>query len=189
MTEREKAAAGLPYQPWEPALRAERQRAGELCFAVNQLPPGELARREALLRELLGAMGADCRLVPPVHFDYGYNTRVGDGFYSNCGLTVLDCAAVTIGDRVLIGPNVGIYTALHPLDAAERATGLETARPVTIGSDVWIGGGVTILPGVTIGDRAVIGAGSVVTRDVPAGVLAAGNPCRPIRALEPGGET
>ena len=120
---------------------------------------------------------------PPVWFDYGVNTSVGERFYANFGLTVLDSAQVIIGDYVEIGPNVDIYTATHPLDPTARATGLEYGKPVRIGNHVWIGGHTVINPGVTIGDNTVIGSGSVVTRDIPAGVLAAGNPCRVIRKI------
>ena len=120
---------------------------------------------------------------PPFYVDYGYNTRVGKGFYANHNLIILDCAPATFGDHVFIGPNCNFSTAGHPFDVAQRNAGLEYAKPITVGSNVWIGMGVQILPGVTIGDNAVIGAGSVVTKDIPAGMLAVGVPCRPIRQI------
>ena len=138
----------------------------------------------ALLRPLFAKTGAEFFLTPDFRCDYGVNLTLGEDFYSNYNLVILDCAPVTFGDRVMVGPNCAFYTAIHPMDAARRATGMERAEPITVGSDVWFGGNVVVLPGVTIGDGAVIGAGSVVTRDVPAGMFAAGNPCRPIRPAE-----
>ena len=132
---------------------------------------------------MLGHLGSDAYFEPPVYFDYGYNTYIGDHFYSNHNLTVLDTGRITIGDHVFIGPNVGIYAPAHPLDIETRNAGLESAADITIGNNVWIGGSVCILPGVHIGSGAVIGAGSVVTRDIPPNVVAVGNPCVPIREI------
>jgi maltose O-acetyltransferase len=184
MTQRERAARGLLYDPvTDPELIAERARCKALCHEYNHLHPDRTGEREALLRRLFGHVAGAAWIEPPFWCDYGYNVRIGDGFYANHGCVILDCAPVTFGDRVLLGPTCGFYTAGHPLDAAQRAAGLEYAYPITVGSDVWIGAHVAVLPGVTIGDGAVIGAGSVVNRDIPSGVVAAGNPCRVLRRI------
>lgn len=184
MTEKEKAAAGQLYRPADPSLFRACQRAKRLCSHINHSFLFRLAGRTRLLKKLLGHLGNASYLEPPVYFDYGYNTFIGDHFYSNHNLTVLDTGKITIGNHVYIGPNVGLYAPAHPLDANTRNMGLEFASAITIGNDVWIGGSVCILPGVTIGDGAVIGAGSVVTRDIPPNVVAVGNPCRPIHKIE-----
>ena len=183
MTEREKMLAGEPYDPGEPELVRLRLMMRQICQAYNNLPPEDEAGHDRLRMRMLGAHKERAYMEPPVWFDYGVNTSVGERFYANFGLTVLDSAQVIIGDYVEIGPNVDIYTATHPLDPTARATGLEYGKPVRIGNHVWIGGHTVINPGVTIGDNTVIGSGSVVTRDIPAGVLAAGNPCRVIRKI------
>ena len=183
MTELEKMVAGLPYQANAEDGPAQRQRAKRLVYRLNNLPPEAVEERMAILRELLGRMGEGCWIEPPFRCDYGSNIFLGAKFYANYNLTILDCAAVTIGDNVFLGPGVGIYTAGHPLDAALRREGWEDAHPITIGDDVWIGGGAVLLPGVTVGSGSVVGAGSVVTRDVPPGVVAAGNPCRVLRPI------
>ena len=184
MTDLEKMKSGLPYQGDAAELLALRRKARLLLDRFNNLPPGEEKTRLSLLRELLGEMGEGCRIEPPFRCDYGFHISLGGSFYANYNLTVLDCAPVIVGHHVFVGPKVGIYTARHPLDAALRREGWEDARPVIIGDDVWIGGSAVILPGVTVGSGTVIGAGSVVTRDVPGGVVAAGNPCRVLRPLE-----
>lgn len=184
MTEYEKMLAGEWYLPCDPELAALHQRAVALCYAANHLPPEREGERMELLRPLFGKTGAEFTITPDFHCDYGGNITLGEGFYANYNLVILDCAPVTFGDNVLVGPGCGFYTAIHPLDAAHRATGEEKAAPITVGSDVWFGGNVTVLPGVTIGDGAVIGAGSVVTRDIPPGVVAAGNPCRVLRPVD-----
>jgi len=166
------------YDPSQPKLVAARQRARGLLARYNA------SAEEQLLRELLARVGAEPFVEPPFFCDYGSNTSLGDRFYANTGCIFLDSAPVTIGDRVLFGPAVQLLTATHPVEAALRAQGLEYAEPISIGDDVWLGGGAIVLPGVTIGDRAVVGAGSVVTRDVPADVVVAGNPARVIRPLE-----
>ena len=153
------------------------------CGNTTVCAPTQRAERERLIRSLLGAVGDGFVIEQPFQCDYGYNIEIGRNFYSNHNLVILDAAKVIIGDHVFIAPNVGIYTAGHPLDTDQRAEGLEYARPVTIGDDVWIGGGVSILPGVHIGNGTTIGAGSVVTRSLPARVVAVGNPCRVIRQL------
>lgn len=182
-TEREKMLAGELYDAMDPELVALRQRARRLTRAYNDSDAAEEARRAELLQELLGQVGTKTWIEPPFHCDYGGNIRLGARVFINFHCTILDCNLVTVGDDASFGPGVHIYAATHPLDPDERIKGPELARPVTIGAKAWIGGGAIILPGVTIGEGSTIGAGSVVTRDVPAYVLAAGNPCRVIRPL------
>ena len=171
--------SGELYRASDPTLVAERERAKALCRRYN----GESVEGgRALLRDLLGR-DTDAHVEPPFFCDYGYNIRLGKNFYSNHNLVVLDCAEVSIGDDVKLGPNVVISTAGHPLDAGERASGLEFARPIRIGHGVWIGASVTLVPGVEIGDGTTIGAGSVVTKSIGANCVAVGNPCRVIRRL------
>lgn len=136
-----------------------------------------------LLRQLLGSTDGRFLIEPSFWCDYGYNIHLGKNFYANHNCVILDCAKVTFGDHVMVGPNCGFYTACHPIDPQQRREGVEFARPITVGNDVWFGGGCTVLPGVTIGDGCVIGAGSVVTRDIPDNCLAVGNPCRVIREI------
>ncbi len=184
MIDWEKMASGLLYDAnYDPAVLAARDRAQDLCMDYNQLRSTQKAERLALLRALLAACSEDIIIEPPFFVDYGCNMRVGKAFYANHNLVVLDGAPITFGDHVFIGPNCCFSTAGHPLDPAQRNAGLEYAKPITIGNNVWIGMGVQVLPGVTIGDNAVIGAGSVVTKDIPAGMLAYGVPCRPIREI------
>lgn len=184
MTESEKAAAGLLYDAnHDPALLAQRQAAKELVFDINHTHPREVEARNALLRRLLGRTGSTFVIESPFHCDYGFNIEVGENFYANVGLVILDGAAVTIGDNVFIAPGVGIHTAGHPVDMARRNQGLEYARPITIGDNVWIGAAVQILPGVNIGAGSVIGAGTLVRHDVPANVVYAGNPGRVVREV------
>jgi maltose O-acetyltransferase len=181
-TEKEKMLSGELYDALDPQLTLERRRARDLCQALNASRDEEQAERARLLRELLGRE-TDLWVQPPFHCDYGTNIRVGEKVFFNFNCVVLDVMEVRIGSNVLFGPAVQIYTAMHPMSAAERRTWLEYAKPVEIGDDVWVGGGAIICPGVKIGSGSVIGAGSVVTRDVPGGVFAAGNPCRVIREL------
>lgn len=167
------------YEPFIDLLRRTRS----LLHRYNTIDPINHAELDAILREVLGECGENITVNPPFRCDYGCNVHVGENFFANFNLTILDEAPVTIGRNVFIGPNVSIYTACHPLDPEERATGVEWAEPVTIGDDCWIGGGVTLLPGVTVGDGCTIGAGAVVTRDVPPRCMAAGNPARVIRRI------
>ena len=181
-TEREKMLAGELYDPLDPELVASRVRARDLCQELNATREREEESRRRILVELFGAGGGDVWMQPPFFCDYGSNIFLGTRVFFNFNCVVLDVCAVRIGDFTLFGPAVQIYTATHPLDAELRRR-QEFAKPVTIGSDVWVGGAAVICPGVTIGSRSVIGAGSVVTRDIPDGVFAAGNPCRVIRQL------
>lgn len=184
MTEKEKCAQGLLYDAnYDAELLAERAHCKELCHEYNLLRPSDTAGREALLRKLLGKTGQQFLIEQPFYCDYGYNIELGEDFYANVNLVILDGAKVTFGDHVFIAPNCGFYTAGHPLNTEERNAGLEYARPIHIGSNVWIGAGVSVMPGVTIGEGSVIGAGSVVTRDIPPHVVAVGNPCRVIKQL------
>ena len=189
-TEKDKMLRGELYDPSDDQLVLERRRARELLKAFNDSRPQELKKRRNLLTELFGTRGGKVWIEPPFQCDYGSNIHLGQSVFFNFNCVILDCARVEIGDNVLCGPAVQIYTATHPLDATTRRTWLESARPVRIEDDVWIGGGAIINPGVTIGARSVIGAGSVVTRDIPPDVFAAGNPCRVIRQLadEPSAE-
>lgn len=175
-TAREKMAAGEWYSFDDPELEALRRHAHEAVFQHNSMTPGERGDMAPALRALLGSVAPTCRIEQPFHCTYGVNIHLADRAYMNAGCIVLDHADVRIGARSMLGPNVQIYTVEHHRDPALRATGLERARPVTIGEDVWIGGGAIILGGVTIADRAIVGAGSVVTKDVPADAFAAGNP-------------
>ena len=174
--------AGELYDPFDPQLCRERDRCRDLCLLLNATREDQKEERQRLLAELFGKE-TDAWVQPPFFCDYGTNIVMGSKVFFNFNCVVLDVAQVTIGSNVLFGPSVQIYTATHPINAAERRKWLESAKPITIGSDVWVGGGAIICPGVTIGDGTVIGAGSVVTRPIPAGVLAAGNPCRVIRPL------
>ena len=181
-SEREKMLAGELYDPFDPDLVAGRERARDLCQTLNATREAEVDARRAILRELFGAGGDTVWMQPPFFCDYGTNIELGERVFFNFNCVVLDVCTVRIGAFSLFGPAVQIYTPMHPLDAELRRRE-EYGKPVEIGSDVWVGGGAIILPGVRIGSRAVIGAGSVVTRDVPDGVFAAGNPCRVVREI------
>jgi len=181
-TERSKMLAGALYDANDPELKAARLRARALCQELNALPVDADARRDALLAALFGAP-VNASITPPFFCDYGSNITLGENAYFNFNCVILDVCAVTIGRNTLFGPGVHIYAASHPMTAEERRGGLELGAPVRIGDDVWVGGGSIICPGVSIGAGSMIGAGSVVTKDIPAGVFAAGNPCRVIRQL------
>ena len=184
MTEREKLEKGLWYDAnYDAELLEERLQAEDLCFAFNQTRPKETERKEDLLKQLLPHKGEHVTILAPFYTDYGYNCRIGEETFLNHNAYLMDGAPITIGKHCFIGPNCGMYTANHPLVADERNPGLEQARPITIGDNVWIGADVTILPGVTIGEGSVIGAKSVVTKDIPPNVIALGNPCRVLRAI------
>lgn len=183
-SEREKMLAGELYDPFDPELVRARERARDLCRDLNATREAQQAERRRILRALFGAGGEDVWMQPPFYCDYGTNILLGKRVFFNFNCVVLDVAPVTIGSFVLFGPAVQLYTATHPLSAAERRKGLEGGKPIWIEDDVWVGGGAIVLPGVRIGRGAVIGAGSVVTKDVPAGVFAGGNPCRVLRELD-----
>ncbi|MGM9987966.1 MAG: sugar O-acetyltransferase [Bacillaceae bacterium] len=182
-SEKQKMLDGDLYLAFGEELFNERQHAKRVTFKYNNLDPDAIEERNALLRGLFGSTGKNFFIEPPFRCDYGYNIHWGENSYANYNCTILDCAKVTIGDNVLIAPNVNIFTAGHPVSVEERVTGYEYAYPITIGDNVWIGGNVTINPGVTIGENTIIGSGSVVTKDIPANVIAAGVPCRVIRPM------
>jgi maltose O-acetyltransferase len=177
-SEKEKMLAGDLYRAVGPELAADNLRADRLLRAYHATGADEPGRRRAILTELLGALGDRAVVRPPFHCDYGYNIRLGRGCFVNFGCVFLDVAPISIGDDCQIGPSVQVYTADHPRDPALRRTGYESGAAVRIGNNVWLGGGAIILPGVSIGDDAIIGAGSVVTREVPSGATAVGNPAR-----------
>jgi maltose O-acetyltransferase len=179
-TEKQKMIAGELYKP-DDELAADSARAIAWCGRYNASFSATIPERQVLLRELIGAVGADINIRPPFFVDYGFNITLGDGVFMNFNCVILDTTHITIGDLTQIGPNVQILAADHPRDPAQRRAMLEMSRPVAIGRNVWIGAGATILPGVTIGDDAIIGAASVVTRDVPAGATVAGNPARRLK--------
>ena len=176
MTERERMLSGQLYDAGDETLTAARGRAKRLTWRYHQLDPTDWDSRTQILQELLGHLGEDSWIEPPFRCDYGTQISIGDHFFANYDCIFLDVAPITIGNRVMFGPRVCLYTAGHPLDAATRNTGLEFGKPIAIGDDVWLGGNVVVLPGVTIGAGTVVAAGSVVRRDLPPHVLAAGNP-------------
>ncbi|WZO99146.1 sugar O-acetyltransferase [Isosphaeraceae bacterium EP7] len=183
ISERDKMLAGNLYNANDPELVALRRRARALCRDLEHLSLEDIVGHRRILSNLFGIDAPDVHVEAPFHCDYGRNVTLGKRAYFNVNCVILDVAPVTIGDDVLFGPGVQIYTATHPIDPVERRSGLESGKPITIGSDVWIGGAAILCPGVTIGARSVIGAGSVVTRDIPEGVIAAGNPCRVLRPI------
>ncbi len=183
MNQKERMLAGLPYKAWLDGLAEERLACRKLIYRFNLLEPGNEEQAETLLKGILGKTGERVHIEAPFHCDYGWNIEVGEDFYANYGLIILDVGKVTIGKNAQIAPHVGIYTAGHPIHPDSRNSGYEYGLPITIGDNVWIGGNAVILPGVTIGDNVVVGAGSVVSRDLPSNVVAAGSPCRPIREI------
>lgn len=183
MTEKEKSHAGMLYQPADPELAADRDETVQKLYEYNQIHPLDREARAKAIRSLFGKTGENCVVEQPLFCTYGYNTTVGDNFFMNTNGKLMDSGKITIGNNVFIAPNVCIITEEHAMDVEQRKAGLEYTHPVTIGDNVWICTGVLVLPGVTIGEGSVIGAGSVVTKDVPPGCLAAGNPCRVIRQL------
>ena len=174
--------SGELYFPADPELVAMRSRAEDLTWHLDSLKPSD-PERAKLLSELLGAIGPRSEIRSGFRCDYGTFISIGHTFYAGPGCVILDCARVTIGDRVMFAPGVHLYAATHPIDSEQRSSGWELAKPITIGDDVWLGGGVIVCPGVTIGSKTVVGAGSVVTRDLPPGVVAVGNPCRVMRVI------
>ncbi|MEH7177097.1 sugar O-acetyltransferase [Neobacillus vireti] len=186
MSEKDKMLNQEYYISWDKELVEERERAKDLLFEFNNFKPSKRYERNQIIQKLFHSIGENAWIESPFNCDYGYNITVGDNFYANTNCTILDCAKVTIGNNVLIGPNVSLYTPNHAVNADERKEGYERSLPINIGDNVWISGSVTIVPGVTIGDNTIIGAGSVVTKDIPANVIAAGVPCRVIRSITDG---
>lgn len=182
-SQKEKMLGGNPYKADETLLMQERALAKEILFDFNNSRPSEIEKRNSLLINLFGKTPARFQIEQPFQCDYGYNIEIGNNFFANYNLVILDCAKVIIGDNVFIGPNVGIYTAGHPLHFALRNQEYEFALPITIGNNVWLGGNVVINPGIKIGDNTVIGSGSIITKDIPDNVLAVGNPCRVVRQI------
>jgi maltose O-acetyltransferase len=182
-TEKEKMLAGDLYQAFGEELFGERQRAKALCRRFNATTEEQMSERESVLREIFGSCGMNPFVEPSFRCDYGYNIHVGDNFYANYDLIILDVCEVRIGHNCMIAPRVSIFTATHPLDVPTRISGLEFGKPVTIGDNVWIGGHAVINPGVTVGNNVVIAAGAVVAKDVPDNVVVAGVPARVIREL------
>ncbi len=182
-SQRERMLAGDLYLAGDPELAAERLLAARLAERFNTSDPGDPQAQLDLLRELVGSLGDGAEIRPPLHCDYGYQIHVGARSFINYGVIFLDVARVTIGEDVQVGPNVQFLTATHPVEAAARRAKWESARPITIGDNVWLGGGVIILPGVSIGENTVVGGGAVVTKSLPANVVAVGNPARVVRSL------
>jgi acetyltransferase-like isoleucine patch superfamily enzyme len=182
MTEKEKMLAGMFYNPMDEELFKDRQKAKRLCYRFNSIEPDKYDDRQAILKELFQTEN-DCYIEPNFFCDYGYNIQIGKNFYANHNCIILDVNKVKIGDNVMFAPNVQVYTATHPLNAQERIAGKEMGYAIEIGDNVWIGGGAIICPGVKIGRNTTIAAGSVVTKNIPDNVLAAGNPCKIIREL------
>ena len=184
MTEWEKAQAGFLYDAnYDSDLIDMRTKCADLCYEFNMCRPSDVTKQQEVLHKLFGQIKGNVVVTAPFYCDYGVNISVGENFYTNHNVTILDGAKVTFGDNVFIAPDCMFSTAGHSIDTEQRNLGLEIALPITVGDNVWIGTNVSVLPGVTIGSNVVIGAGSVVTKDIPTGVLAAGNPCRVIREI------
>ncbi|MCI8273002.1 MAG: sugar O-acetyltransferase [Clostridia bacterium] len=184
MSEKDKMLAGEIYNAnYDEELVKERIKAKDKCFEYNNIKPSDIERRTSLMKSILGKCKENFYIEQPFICDYGYNIEVGENFYANHNLIILDCNKVQFGDNIFIAPNCSFYTAGHPLDVKRRNEGLEYAKPIKVGNNVWIGGNVVVLPGVTIGDNVVIGAGSIVNKDIPSNVVAVGNPCRIIKEL------
>lgn len=184
MTEKQKRDAGMLYNPnYDKELGIEIFACKEKCDTYNKLPITSVDAKSKVLDEIIGSHKENMTILSPFWCDYGYNISLGENFFANHNLVILDGAKVSFGDNCFIAPNCSFYTAGHPMSVSERNEGLEYAKPITVGNNVWIGGGVTVLPGVKIGNNVVIGAGSVVTKDIPDGVVAVGNPCKVYRNL------
>lgn len=186
MTEKQKMIAGEMYAPTDKELTEDRRQARLLTRAYNSSHPDHEAKRLQLLKSLFKTIPKNIHIEPPFYCDYGYNIQLGSNVFMNFNCCILDVSVVKIGDNAMLGPNVQIYTATHPLEYQQRNSGYEFAKPISIGKNVWIGGNATICPGVTIGDNVVIGAGAVVTKNVPADVFVAGNPAKIIKKIDNG---
>ena len=185
MTEKEKMLNGELYLPdADKTLFQERMNCKILCHQYNSLSPDKLEERKSLVKQIVGKTQEKFHIEQPFYCDYGYNIEIGENFYSNHNIVILDCAKVKFGDNVFIGPNCGFYTAEHPLDAQTRNKGLEYAKPIIVGNNVWFGGGVQVVAGVTIGNNVVIAAGAVVTKDIPDNCVVAGVPAKKIKELK-----
>ena len=184
MTEREKIHSGDIYQPGDPAIMAEQMVYADLLMEYNTVPHSQMERREALLKRMFAEIGEECYVEAPFYANWGgHHVHFGKNVYANYGLTLVDDTHIYVGDCTMFGPHVTIATAGHPIDPELRAKGLQFNMPVRIGRNCWLGAGVIVMPGVTIGDNVVIGAGSIVTKDIPSGVVAVGNPCRVLRQM------
>lgn len=183
MNQKERMIAALPYKAWLDGLEEERMSCKQKIYDFNLLPPNEYKKIPDILKSLLGKIGKNTWIEPPFHCDYGWNIEIGENFFANYNLVILDVGKVKIGSNVQIAPNVSIYTAGHPIHPESRNSGYEYGIPITIGNNVWIGGNSVILPGVTIGNNVVIGAGSIVSKDIPDNMIAVGNPCKIIRKI------
>lgn len=184
MTEKEKRDLGILYDAnYDAALGEEMLKCKDICFEFNSLKPSETEKKNKIIKKLFGKTKGSFNILAPFWCDYGYNIEIGENFFANHNCVILDGAKVKFGDNVFIAPNCGFYTAGHPIDAKRRNAGLEYAYPITVGNNVWIGGGVQVMPGVKIGNNVVIGGGSVVTHDIPDGVIAVGNPCKILRPI------
>ena len=184
MTEWEKAQAGYLYDAnYDKDIVDARTKCADLCYEFNHCKPSDTKKQTELLHQILGEIKGDIVITAPFYCDYGFNISVGKNFYTNHNCTILDGAKVEFGDNVFIAPNCVFSTAGHAIDAEQRGKGLEIALPIKVGNNVWFGANVSVLPGVTIGDNTIIGAGSVVNKDIPSGVIAVGNPCRVIREI------
>lgn len=172
------------YYSSDELLVIERYNSAKLCYKYNNLISGNNKKGRKIITKLLGYVGDNFEITPPIHFDYGYNIKIGDNFYSNYNLTILDCGKVEFGNNVFIGPGCSFYTANHPIDYMQRNKGLECAKGIKVGDNVWFGGNVTVLPGVHIGSNVIIGAGSVVVKDLDSDSVAVGNPCKVIKKLK-----
>lgn len=184
MTEKEKRDQGMLYDAnYDSTICAELEHCKDKCYDYNMLRPSDTEGKMDILNSLFGKIGSILAIQSPFWCDFGYNIEVGENFYANHGLTILDGAKIKFGDNVFIAPNCGFYTAGHPIDFEQRNKGIEYAYPITVGDNVWFGGGVQVMPNVTIGSNVVIGSGSVVTKDIPDNVIAMGNPCKIVRGI------
>lgn len=185
MDEKRKMLSGELYDAnYNEELQKERENVKDLCYEYNNLKPSNNEERVRLIKKILGKTKESFRIEPIFMCDYGYNIEIGENFYSNHNLIILDANKVKFGDNVFIGPNCGFYTAGHPINVEQRNKGLEYAKPIDVGNNVWFGGNVVVLPGVKIGDNCVIGAGSIVTKDIPSNSIAVGNPCKVIKSID-----